>query len=406
MGYVCRHDEFTHEHLIHTELGFKKLTDEFLLTLREQIMDGFDFEPRKSDLRDVIEARCWDNRFNSVVDYLDGLHWDGVPRIDTWLVDYCGAEDTELNRAIGRKVLCGAVRRAKRPGCEMKYTLVLEGEQDKAKSRMLKALVGGVRDPDRVFSDQSILDKREQEVQEHLEGRWFVELAELAGIGRRQIQKVKALLSRTTDRGRKAYGHYPQDQARSCIFVGTTNDQEYLADQTGNVRWWSVETAGDVDVEGIVRDRDQLFAEAVACEAEENLYLEVALVPDARKMQNARRAKYVWEEMIPEPRVFAVKVGDEYRVHSAYVLETCFDTDIKALAKSNPAEADRTSKLLARVMTAKGWKKKDSLRVHGRVASGYVFKVPELPAPRPPTTPRINLPVALPVAKPKLDRRF
>src|SRR5262249_31738922 len=97
----------------------------------------------------------------------------------------------------------------------------------------------------------------------------LVSYSELDGA---QVEKVKAKLSRTTDRGRKANGHYPQDQPRSCVFVGTTNDQEYLQDQTGNVRWWPVETQGDMDIERIVEDRDQLWAEAVLAEAEENLF--------------------------------------------------------------------------------------------------------------------------------------
>lgn len=379
MGYICTHDEFTHQHLIETEKGALKLTDEFCLSLREEIIDVFGFEPRKGDVRDVIEARCWDNRFNSVVGYLDGLAWDGVARIDTWLMRYCGVEDTELHRAIGRKVLCAAVRRAKRPGCEAKYTLVLEGKQDAMKSRMLKALVGGVGE--RVFTDQGILDKNEQQTQEHLEGRWLVELSELVGIRRAGVEKMKACLSRTTDRGRKAYGHYPQDQARSCIFVGTTNDQEYLMDQTGNSRWWPVATAGMMDVDGIERDRDQLWAEACMAEPGEPLYLDVAIVPEARKAQDARRNKHIWESVIPDdPKACGgIKVGDAYRVHTAYLLETFLDIDLKKLLKGDPSEADRVAKTLTTVMLAKGWAKApNSIRVSGKVGSGYLFKIPEL----------------------------
>jgi hypothetical protein len=118
-------------------------------------------------------------------------------------------------------------------------------------------------------------------------------------------------------------------------------------------------------------------------EPTETLYLDVALVPEARKIQDARRAKHAWEEVLrdrtPE-QLGAKKVGDQWRVHTSYLLETYFGFDLKS---TNPAEADRVSKTLMRVMRAMGWEKpQGNIRIGSRSASGYILRVPELEGPK------------------------
>jgi hypothetical protein len=164
LGYVCAFNEFQGRYLIHTKQEWLDVNDNMILELREQIIDNFGFEPSKDILRDVILARCLANRFNPILDYLYGLEWDGTSRIDGWLTIYLGVEDTALTRQIGRKFLCGLVRRAKQPGCKFDHVLVFEGEQGIGKSRALKTLVGGVGEE--YFSDQSILDVPHKEQQE------------------------------------------------------------------------------------------------------------------------------------------------------------------------------------------------------------------------------------------------
>jgi predicted P-loop ATPase len=197
-----------------------------------------------------------------VLDYLAGLTWDKTPRLETWLHVYLGADHTPLNAEMGKLVLVAAVRRARRPGCKFDQILVLEGEQGGGKSSALEILAGKEN-----FSDQSILGHSEKEQQEAAAGVWIHEIAELAGLRRTEREKVKAFCSRTSDRARPAWGRYRVDRPRRGIHTATTNEDTYLKDDTGDRRFWPVR-CGTIDLEGLRRDRDQLWAEAAALEAQ------------------------------------------------------------------------------------------------------------------------------------------
>ena len=144
---------------------------------------------------DALRTECLKHIFDPVRDYLDGLRWDGVPRVDRWLIDYCGAEDTPLNRAFGRKVLMAAVRRVRRPGCKFDYVLVLEGPQGIGKSTMLRILAG-----DENFSDSEILGDEKREQQEAVQGVWLYEISELEGMRKADTTHIKLFISKTHDR--------------------------------------------------------------------------------------------------------------------------------------------------------------------------------------------------------------
>jgi len=178
-------------------------------------------------------ALCQENRVNPVTDYLSKLRWDGVPRLDRWVVDYLGASDTELNRAIGRKALIAGVRRPRQPGCKFDYIIVLEGPEGILKSTVIEILAE-VRTN---FNDQTIFGKKDQQAQENMLGVWLYECAEMTGFDRSKADEIKAFASRTVDRCRPAYGHGRKDQERQCVFWGTTNDQDYLKSDTGNRRF-------------------------------------------------------------------------------------------------------------------------------------------------------------------------
>lgn len=192
-------------------------------------------------------------------DYLRGLTWDGVQRVEEWLVRYVGAEDTPYTRAVARAVLVGAVARAFDPGCKLDTMLVLEGSQGARKSTAVRALFA--IEPT-WFSDSTI-DLASKDRFTALRGRWCIEWAELDGLTRHEAARVKAFVSSATDTYRPPYARGDVQVARSCVFVGTTNSDAYLQDATGNRRWWPVRV-GRIDVDGIARDRDQLWAEAVA----------------------------------------------------------------------------------------------------------------------------------------------
>ena len=185
------------------------------------------------------------------------------------------------------------MRRAHVPGCKFDHILVLEGKEGTMKSTAIVTLAGVEN-----FSDQTILTASDREQQELVRGVWIFEIADLAGMKRSEVEKVKAFASRTHDRARPAYGRQRIDAPRRCIFIGTTNDDQYLQSQTGNRRFWPVKT-GTIDIEALRRDRDQLWAEAVKIEAKgEPLTLPCELWGDAGAAQDERRQHDPWEDIL------------------------------------------------------------------------------------------------------------
>ena len=191
-------------------------------------------------------------------------------------------------------MLIAAVRRVQQPGCKFDYIVVMDrSQQGVGKSTVIQILAGEGN-----FSDQAILLAGSREHQEYLEGVWLFELGELSGFHRTDANKLKSFASRQVDRARPAYGRSRVDRPRRCIFIGTTNDPEYLQDPTGNRRFWPF-TPGKIDLEAVRRDRDQLWAEAAAAEAKgEVLTIPEALWPDVEARQQSRLLSDPWEEAL------------------------------------------------------------------------------------------------------------
>jgi len=312
----CRHDAFHDKMLI----GFRgdevqheikliagEMTDHALLRLRNMVSARFGFDPGDKPIYDAVMSLALENCFDPVLDMLDAAQaeWDGVERLDEWVVTYLGCEDTPLNRAIGSKVLIAAVHRARNPGCKFDCITVLEGEEGTNKSMAIRVLAG-----DDNFSDQSILGARDKEVQEQLCGVWMHENADLAGMRRAEVEHVKAFASRQVDRARPAYGRVTERRPRRSIDWGTTNNSEYLQSQTGNRRFWTL-AVGRIDIDALKYDRLLLLGEAAAREAEgESVTLDASLWPDAREAQEARRIKDPWEDLLGDiPEHVTVDAG-------------------------------------------------------------------------------------------------
>lgn len=204
-----------------------------------------------------VEAVARDAEFHPVRDYLKALTWDEKPRLDTWLARYLGAKgDVQYLRAVGRRWLISAIARVMRPGCQADHTLVLEGLQGVGKSRTARALAVRAE----WFADR-LPDVHTADAAIQLAGCWVVELAELSAVKRGENEAVKGYLSRTHDNYRPPYGRYRVSVPRQCVFIGSTNESAYLTDRTGNRRYWPV-SCGEIDIEELEADRDQLWAEA------------------------------------------------------------------------------------------------------------------------------------------------
>ena len=265
LGLTCRYDVFHLKKFVAGEGVGPILNGEVCRAVRERILTQFRFDPKKENIWEALERECERNPFDPVKDYLASLQWDKQPRLDSWLTDYLGGDDTPLNRAFGRKTLLAAIRRVRNPGCKFDYLLVLEGRQGTGKSSAWRVLAG-----DENFSDQPIKWDNPKQQREAAGGVWIHEMAELVGLRKADVELIKSFLSRQNDRERAAYEHFPDDQPRRCIFVGTVNPigryAEYLTDPTGARRFWPVRT-GAIDLAGLARDRDQLWAEAAHYEA-------------------------------------------------------------------------------------------------------------------------------------------
>lgn len=211
-------------------------------------------------IRTVADGR----RFHPVREYLNRLVWDQKPRLDRWLIDHLGAEETPLNRAFGAKWPIGCVARIMRPGCKLDTALILESRQGLMKSTALATLGYPW------FTDH-MPELGSKDAMQQLQGVWIIELAELSSLGRAETHRVKAFLSTTSDRFRPSYGRVTADHPRQCGFSGSINPSGsgYLRDETGNRRFWCVKcgvgwTEGRrVDIAALAAERDQLWAEAV-----------------------------------------------------------------------------------------------------------------------------------------------
>ena len=196
--------------------------------------------------------------FHPIRDYLDGLEWDRTERLDEWLVTYMGARSApkEYLAAVGSKWLVSAVARVMDPGCKADYMLVLEGPQGIKKTSALVILAG-----EAFFSDSLPHDLTHKDAKDHLRGKWIVEMSELSQFKKSEIETVKGFLTRQVERFRPAYGRHEIDYPRQCVFAGSTNDDQYLIDDTGNRRFWPVKCR-NIRLVSLRRDRDQLWAEA------------------------------------------------------------------------------------------------------------------------------------------------
>lgn len=250
-------------------------------------------DPPREFFEDVLGDAARSNAHHPVRDYLNRLSWDGEQRLETWLHDFAGAADNDYTRTIGAKMLLAAVRRVRKPGCKFDQCLVLEGPQGAGKSSLVRILAG-----ESYFTDCVHIGADAKAMIEQTAGAWLIEMAELSGIRKGEVEPIKAMLSRTSDRARLSYGKRAVDVPRQFVLFGTVNDSAYLRDQTGNRRFWPVKI-GHMDLHGIERARDQLWAEAAFREAQgERLELPESLYEQAAREQAQRMIADPWEERL------------------------------------------------------------------------------------------------------------
>ncbi|EOV0937467.1 VapE domain-containing protein [Pseudomonas aeruginosa] len=380
MGVECRYDKFRDRHLIGShELDeyAGDFSDHAERILRDAIIRRFGFDPGEVNPRNAVLSLCTENRFDSLLDHLHALPpWDGTPRLDTWLVDYLGAEDNAYTREAGAAWLSAAIVRAFEPGAKFDQMLVLEGATGLGKSTALRVLATGTLDltcADR-FSDASFLGARDaREVLEVTAGVWILECAELDGMSRKEVETLKAAITRQEDKGRLAYARTAVTVPRRFVLAGTTNEDRYLHDPTGNRRFWPVRVARG-NLEGLAAVRDQLVAEALARYRSDSHRLLLSPEAEALAKQEQDRRRVV----------------DEGFMESLHDLSACLqrgtgqwagrwivtnDAVYGHLGLTRDKRVGKVPRMVKTAMQALGWKKvPQTVKVDGKPSNIFVWE--------------------------------
>lgn len=205
----------------------------------------------------VVEV-AYRHKRNCVRDWMDGLQWDGQGRIEHFFSDYMGAEEGEYCLNASRNFWLSMAARVYHPGCKVDNMIVLEGPQGVGKSTALQ-IIGGDW-----FAEQHESATNPKAFAEILQGKLLIEISEMEAFSNAEVNRVKQTITCRSDRFRAAYSRHAADHPRTCVFVGTTNRDDWNRDETGARRFWPIACGGDIDLQGIRANRDQLFAEARA----------------------------------------------------------------------------------------------------------------------------------------------
>jgi len=304
----------------------KEITDNDDSCLRNYLSVHYDIKS-KDIIYDALNEVVLDHEYHPVRDYLNSARnkWDGKPRLDTLLIDFFDADDTELNRWQTRLTLVGAVKRVFCSGCKWDYVLTLKGDQGVGKSTFFQALAN----KEKWFSD-SLDDLNGRDAKEQILGKWIIELGEMAAVSKGDQKRTKQFISSTHDEFRAAYGRRTMRHPRQCIFVATTNDDNPLKDDTGGRRWWIVYVKNKWFEKEFPLEVEQIWAEAVHVYEQmesrgEPLRLPDHLEDEAKKIQSENTDKGLYASEIEHVlrRGYIERVDNQGHNKRIPIKETC-----------------------------------------------------------------------------------
>jgi predicted P-loop ATPase len=283
-----RYDEFKNMMEIQEKGRWRNIIDSDAINIQTKISILFPFFGKvgKDMVYDAMILVCRENIFDSAVDFIKSIIWDKKERLDTWLTKTYQVPDDVYHRAVGSNWVKGMVKRLIEPGCKFDYVLVLEGEQGTKKSTSLSVL-GDVNGYNWHVETTMSTDSKDFFMQ--MQGKSIIEFSEGETLSRTEVKRMKAIITTQTDKYRPAYGRMSEDFARRCVFAMTTNQSEYLKDETGNRRWLPVACIGDANIEWLRENRNQLFAEAYYRLVEGKETVHEFPEEETKKAQSSRR---------------------------------------------------------------------------------------------------------------------
>lgn len=237
----------------------KPLSDMDMSQLKYYMSSIHQWETSRDVLNDACLIVSLRQSYHPVKKFIESVEWDGVPRCDEWLIKAVGCEDNFYTRMAAAKFLIATVSRIYNPGCKFDHMLILEGPQSIGKSTLVELMAGE-------FYLDTNFDNKDKDMIDIMRGSFWVEISELSGMNKKEVDWLKSFLSRKVDRIRLPYARRSSDFQRKCVFIGTYNpsgNNMYLRDDTGNRRFWPIECRGCVDFNYIRENRGQLWAEAL-----------------------------------------------------------------------------------------------------------------------------------------------
>lgn len=310
-------------------------TEESIATIKWYFIRIHDLQLSEILIKQFLHLIGQKNRINPIKDWLKALQWDGLCRLDSWLHLYAGCELNIYTSRVGVMMLCGAIKRIMEPGCKFDYMIILEGEQGIKKSMLFEILGNS-------YYDSLTFTQNEIRLIENMQGSWIIEIADLSGFKKQEIEWLRGFITRRKDKCRLAYRRDPLDLDRHNIFVGTHNpsgDNEYLKDDTGNRRFLPI-LCGKLNPLGLKDMRDQLFAEAFHRYTTETLFLTGEAEEIAKQEQSNREETDIWTNMV---KLF---ISSRQITTTAEILKDCIHID---LAKASLYDKIRVGKIMKKL---------------------------------------------------------
>lgn len=256
-------------------------------------------------IQDAFDTFIEQTAVHSVREYIKSLHWDGVKRIDSAFIDFLGANDTPYIRKSARKIFCAGVARIFSPGIKFDYLPTLIGAQGIGKSTFIR-----IMGKDWYSDSLKITDMKDKTAAEKILGSWVIEISEMDGMNRTDAGTIKSFLSTKEDKYRPAYGRATVTHKRQSILIGTSNEREFLKDDTGNRRFWPIDVGKSTPLKNVFEDLqkviDQMWAEAYCYWAMgEQIFPDKEMAEAAEREQEAHKhedpRKGIIEEFLKIP---------------------------------------------------------------------------------------------------------